>query len=119
MYLYVMLVAAVLTVIYVVFKIRQHKLETSDALFWFFFSLLLAVFALVPSLSDFLSNAFGFQSPVNLILVVVIALLLYHQLAQSVNLVKMRGQLSDIAEKLALMQGTHFSQEGSERNDRS
>lgn len=109
MYFYIMLAGAILTVFYVIVKIRHHKLETNDAIFWFFFSLLLVLFALFPPISDFFSEVFGFQNPVNFLLVLIIALLLYHQLAQSVDLVKMRSQLNDIAEKIALMQEPNSS----------
>ncbi len=102
MYFYIIIAAAILTLVYVVLKIRHHKLQTSDAIFWFFFSVLLLIFALFPDFVSWLSDITQMQSPVNLILVLIIALLLYHQLAQSVELVQLRTRLADLAEHTAL-----------------
>lgn len=102
MYFYIIIAAAILTLVYVVLKIRHHKLQTSDAIFWFFFSLLLLIFALFPDFVSWLSDITQMQSSVNLILVLIIALLLYHQLAQSVELVQLRTRLADLAEHTAL-----------------
>lgn len=99
-----LIVGAIVTLIYVITKIRHHKLSTSDAIFWFFFSLLLFVLAIFPQISVVLSDLVGVYSPVNFVYLLVIALLVYHQLSLSVHIAHMKQQIAELSQHTALFE---------------
>lgn len=104
----------IFTLGYVIVKIRHDKLEPADAVYWFFFSLLLIVFALFPDFVAWLSRGVGVVSSTNFILIVVLAFVIYHELAISCSNAKMRKQIAALSQKIALL---HRKDKGADNAD--
>lgn len=100
----ILIAGVVVTLIYVIMKIREKKLGTSDALFWFVFALLLLLMGLFPDALAAIASVFGVASSVNFIFIVICALLIYHQLKLSGQNSKMRDQIAELTHKIALIE---------------
>lgn len=102
MYWIVLIVGAVLTLAYVISKIRSKQITTSDAVFWFVLSFCLVLLALIPNIVFFMSNVLGFVSPANFIFLCVLVVLIYHQLTMSVKLCRLQATVTQLTQVIAL-----------------
>ena len=71
-----LIIASLLTVIWILRKIRKMKVKMEDAIFWLIFSALIIILAIFPEISYWLSKILGIESPANLVFLFVICLLL-------------------------------------------
>lgn len=97
-----LIVASIVTVIWILRNIRKFKVKMEDAIFWTFFGAILLVFALVPELSIELSHMLGFISPANLIYVVIIFLLLEKIFTLSIIVSQLEEKVSILSAEVAL-----------------
>ena len=70
-----LIIASVLTVGWILRKIRKNKVKMEDAIFWIFFAAILLLLAIFPEISYELCRIFGIMSPSNLVFLVIIFLL--------------------------------------------
>ena len=108
MYWPLLIVGAFLTVAYVLVKIRHNQLMTSDAVFWFFFAVVLIVAALFPQLVFSLSDLLGIESPANFVFLCVLVVV-YRLLALSVEMARLRSKLTALAQDTALKDASDIS----------
>ena len=97
-----LIVGAVLTLAYVISKIRSKQITTSDAVFWFVLSFCLVLLALIPNIVFFMSNVLGFVSPANFIFLCVLVVLIYYQLTMSVKLCRLQATVTQLTQVIAL-----------------
>ena len=57
----VFIVASILTIIYIIRKIRKHGLNIDDSIVWIVWAIVLLIFSLFPGISDFASEKLGFM----------------------------------------------------------
>ena len=62
-----LIIASVLTVGWILRKIRKNKVKMEDAIFWIFFAAILLLLAIFPEISYELCRIFGIMSPSNLV----------------------------------------------------
>ena len=97
-----LIVGAVLTLIFVLRKIRRSEMKIADSTFWFVFSVLLVVIAVFPPVLYFFSNLLGIQSPANFLFLVILAILLLREFNSTLQISKLREQVSRLTQELAL-----------------
>ena len=97
-----LLVASVITAIFVFSKIRKSHFVIEDTLYWIFFCALLLVLSIFPKVSYFCADLLGFQAPVNFIFVVFIFLLVVKVFLLSVKLSKTETKLNELIQKIAI-----------------
>lgn len=68
--------AAVLTAIWILYKIRKMKVKMQDSIFWIIFAIILLVMGVFPQVVYRACDIIGIMSPANLVFVIVIALLI-------------------------------------------
>lgn len=71
----VLLIAAIFSIGWILYRIRKSKVRLEDTLFWIVTGIILGVLGLFPGISFWMSNLFGFQSPSNFIFLIMICLL--------------------------------------------
>lgn len=98
----VMVIAALVTVIWILRKIRKFKVKMEDAIFWTFFAGILVMLAVVPEISFAMSRILGFMSPSNLIFIVVIFLLLEKIFTLSIIVSQLEEKISVLSSEVAL-----------------
>ncbi len=97
-----LLVAALLTAGWILFKIRKLKVKMEDAIFWVIFAGILCVLGLFPEVSYWLTDRLGILSPANLIFLVVIFLLLEKVFTLSIIVSQMEEKISVLTAEVAL-----------------
>lgn len=71
----VLLIAAVFSIGWIMFRIRRSKVRLEDTLFWIGTGIILGILGLFPGISYQMARLFGFQSASNFIFFLMICLL--------------------------------------------
>ena len=91
-----LIVVSVLTMVMMVKKIRQAKVQIEDSIFWLLLSFLLVIFSLFPRTADGLAALLGIYSTANLFL------LLVKVFTMSLRISQLEAKLKELTQKLAL-----------------
>lgn len=97
-----LLLASLITAIWILRKIRKNRVKQEDALFWLCFAFLLAVLGIFPELSFIMAGILGIQSPANFIFLAIIAILLEKMFSLSIQVSALENKLEVMAAELAL-----------------
>ncbi len=98
----VLLIVSILTMLYIISRIRKSKMKIETSLFWIFFSLLCVIFAAFPNIAGFFSKVIGINSPVNFLFLFFIFLLLIKEFSMSIKISRLEHSLSELAQKTAI-----------------
>ena len=99
-----LITGALATLVYFIRKIRRSKIKINHSIFWMVFGLILLFLAAIPESLFWISYLLGFQSPVNLLYVLVIFLLVVKLFTTTMRLSKLSEQVEALAQELAIYQ---------------
>ncbi len=99
---YLLLIAAVVTAVWILRKIRKFKVKMEDAIFWIIFAVLLAILGIFPQATFWLTQKLGVMSPANLIFLVVIFLLMEKVFTLSLLVSQLEDKVTTMSAELAL-----------------
>lgn len=97
-----LVVASILTVSWILRKIRKNKVKMEDAIFWIFFAGILLVLAVFPEISYELCRIFGIMSPSNLVFLVIIFLLVEKIFTLSIIVSQLEDKIGVLSAEVAL-----------------
>ncbi len=95
-----LIIASVLTVGWILRKIRKNKVKMEDAIFWIFFAAILLLLAIFPEISYELCRIFGIMSPSNLVFLVIIFLLVEKIFTLSIIVSQLEDKIGVLSQKL-------------------
>ena len=98
----ILLVASVITCMYISRKLRKSQIQIMDTVFWIGLSVIFVVFAMFPQFADWISDMMGFMAPVNLVFLVMIFLLLLRCFLLSIRVSQLDDKLRNLVEELAI-----------------
>ena len=101
----ILLLAAIITAVWILWKIRKHKVKLEDAIFWIVFAVILLILGLFPQIAHFLKESLGMVSTANLIFLVMIFLLLVKVFTLSIKVSQLQSKLEILASELAIRTG--------------
>lgn len=97
-----LIVASIVTVGWILRKIRKNKVKMEDAIFWIFFAAILLVLAIFPEVSYELCRIFGIMSPSNLVFLVIIFLLAEKIFTLSIIVSQLEDKIGVLSAEIAL-----------------
>ena len=97
-----LLVGSIFTFLFVMNLIRKSAVRIEDTFFWIFFSALMIILALFPRIPYKLSTLLGFQSPVNLVYLVIIFVLIVNQFLMSLKISKLTIKQKELVQAIAI-----------------
>lgn len=97
-----LVVASILTVAWILRKIRKNKVKMEDAIFWIFFAAILLLLAIFPEISYKLCQIFGIMSPSNLVFLVIIFLLVEKIFTLSIIVSQLEDKIGVLSAEVAL-----------------
>lgn len=98
----ILILASLMTTLYIVRKIRYSKLQIEYAIFWIILSFLLILISIFPVLVTIPTNIIGMQAPVNFVFLVIIFILLIKAFMQTIEHSQLENKLNDLAQKIAI-----------------
>ncbi len=97
-----LLIGALFAMGIVINSVRKSKIRISDSVYWVVSAGILVLFALIPQLAYFFSGLFGFMSPANFVLLLVIVMMLIRIFHQSCAISKLTFKVEQLSAELAL-----------------
>ena len=97
-----LLIGALFAMGIVINSVRKSKIRISDSVYWVVSAGILVLFALIPQLAYFFSGLFGFMSPANFVLLLVIVMMLIRIFHQSCAISKLTYKVEQLSAELAL-----------------
>ena len=97
-----LLIGALFAMGIVINSVRKSKIRISDSVYWVVSAGILVLFALIPQLAYFFSGLFGFMSPANFVLMLVIVMILIRIFHQSCAISKLTYKVEQLSSELAL-----------------
>ena len=97
----VLIVVSVITMTFMMRKIRQAKVQIEAAMFWVIMALILVVFAVVPGAADLCARLLGIYSTPNFLFLFMIFLLIVKAFGMTIQLSQLE---SELIQKMALEQ---------------
>lgn len=96
-------------------KIRSAKVQIEYAIFWILFSIALLAIAIFPAPVLWMSDLLGFQSPINMIFLIMIFVLILRLFHLNLQISQMEYRLRELVQELSLEKQREI-QEKKEKN---
>ncbi len=99
----VLLIAgALLTMAYMLARIRKSKLKIEDSVFWILFSCCIVVLSVFPQIALWVTRWLGMQSPINTVYLFIIFVLLVRQFSLTSKVSQLENRLDKLAQHIAI-----------------
>lgn len=99
-----LIVGALCMMGFMIRRIRQSKLKIEYIVFWIVFSFILVLMGVFPSLFYIISNWIGFQSPVNMIFLVIIFVLIVKSFYTTIQISQLENKIDSLTQEIAVKQ---------------
>lgn len=110
----VLIVASLLTLVFITKKVRSSKVELDDSIFWFCFAGVLLVLSIFPQIFYFLSKLAGTQAPVNFVFLFFIFVLLILGFSLTMRISRMDTRLKELTQQLAIEKFERYNNDRAE-----
>lgn len=98
----ILIVASVISFLYMMKKIRQSKLQIEHALFWIVFSIIIVILAVFPQIAIWMADILEIQSPVNLVYLIVIFILIVKLFLDTLYISKLENKIKNLIQHEAI-----------------
>lgn len=98
----VLILLSLFSLIYVVWKIRNAKMQIEYALFWIIFALLMIIISVFPYTVYWLTSKLGIMSPANFVYLFIIIVLLIKTFMMTIELSKLENKVKDLVQQIAI-----------------
>lgn len=98
----ILIVSAVLLFLYMVKKIRQAKMKIEHTIFWLVFSTILIIMGAFPQIIYVFSKWMGFQSPVNLVFLMIILILIVKIFLLTLQISQLENKVDSLVQRVAI-----------------
>lgn len=98
----VLMLAALITVVWILRKIYKCKVKLGDAIFWFCMAIILAVLGIVPEIAYWCAEMIGIQAPVNFIFLFVLAMVIEKLFTLSIIVSQLQDKVTVMSAEMAI-----------------
>lgn len=98
----VLIICSLLTVVFIIRKIRQSKVQINYAIFWILFSVCLLVFSLFPEISISLARILGIYSSTNFIFLVILFAVIIKLFFNTIEISNLEYKIKELSQKIAI-----------------
>ena len=100
----ILVIVSILTMAFMMRKIRQAKVQIEAALFWVIMALILMVFSLFPAVADACAHLLGIYSTPNFLFLFMIFLLIVKVFGMTLQMSQMESRQKELVQRIALDQ---------------
>ena len=98
----ILIVVSLITLVAMIRKVRNAKVQIEYSLFWIAFSALLLILSIFPQIAYFVAKLLGIQSTVNFIFLFVIFILLIHQFVSTIKISVLENKIKELTQEIAV-----------------
>jgi len=99
-----LIAGSLLTLVFMLYRIRASKIQIKDAIFWIFFLLLMLLFSIFPGIAQWFSKLLGIQSPINFVLLFIIFILVIQLFFACMRISQLDAKLRKLAQRIGIDQ---------------
>lgn len=100
----ILIVVSLMTMMFMMRKIRQAKVQIEAAMFWVIMALILVVFSICPPIADFCARMLGIYSTPNFLFLFMIFLLIVKVFSMTLQVSQLESKQKELVQKMALDQ---------------
>ena len=100
----ILIIVSLLTMSFMLRKIRQAKVQIEAAMFWVIVALILVVFSLCPAVADACARLLGIYSTPNFLFLFRIFLLMVKVFSMTLQVSQLESKQKELVQKIALAQ---------------
>ena len=100
----ILVIVSILTMAFMMRKIRQAKVQIEAALIWVIMALILVVFSLFPAVADACAHLLGIYSTPNFLFLFMIFLLIVKVFGMTLQMSQMESRQKELVQRIALDQ---------------
>ena len=100
----ILIIVSLLTMSFMLRKIRQAKVQIEAAMFWVIVALILVVFSLCPAVADACARLLGIYSTPNFLFLFLIFLLMVKGFSMTLQVSQLESKQKELVQKIALAQ---------------
>ncbi|KMW19784.1 DUF2304 domain-containing protein [Enterocloster citroniae] len=100
----ILIIVSLLTMSFMLRKIRQAKVQIEAAMFWVIVALILVVFSLCPAVADACARLLGIYSTPNFLFLFMIFLLMVKVFSMTLQVSQLESKQKELVQKIALAQ---------------
>ena len=100
----ILIIVSLLTMSFMLRKIRQAKGQIEAAMFWVIVALILVVFSLCPAVADACARLLGIYSTPNFLFLFMIFLLMVKVFSMTLQVSQLESKQKELVQKIALAQ---------------
>ena len=97
-----LIVVSVMNTLNILRRIRKSKLQIDYSIFWLLFSMVLIVISVFPQIVIKLAQLIGFQSPANMVFLLVIFALMFKSFQSTLEISQLQYKIEELTQKIAL-----------------
>ena len=98
----ILIASAILLFMYMIKKIRQSKMKIEHTIFWILFDVILIIIGVFPQIVYLVSGWIGFQSPVNMVFLMIIFVLIVKNFLTTLEISHLENKLDSLTQQLAI-----------------
>ncbi len=99
----VLLIAmSVISSFYVIWRIRNSKMQIEYALFWIIMAVLMIIMSVFPQIVYWITGKMGMMSPANVVYLFIIAILLIKSFMMTIELSSLENKFKDLTQQIAI-----------------
>lgn len=102
----ILLVVSLFTMIFMLKRIRQSKIQIEDSLFWILFAIMVVILGAFPVIADFMAGVIGIYSTVNFIFLFFIFILLIKEFSMTIKISQLENKIKELTQEIALGKAT-------------
>ncbi len=102
----ILLVVSLFTMIFMLKRIRQSKIQIEDSLFWILFAVMVVILGAFPVIADFMAGVIGIYSTVNFIFLFFIFILLIKEFSMTIKISQLENKIKELTQEIALGKAT-------------
>ena len=109
----ILLVVSLFTMIFMLKRIRQSKIQIEDSLFWILFAVMVVILGAFPVIADFMAGVIGIYSTVNFIFLFFIFILLIKEFSMTIKISQLENKIKELTQEIALGKETEQHEKNS------
>ncbi|MCC8028083.1 MAG: DUF2304 domain-containing protein [Clostridium sp.] len=108
----ILVIASLMTMAFMMRRIRQAKVQIEAAMFWVIMALILVVFSLFPAAADACARLLGIYSTPNFLFLFMIFLLMVKVFSMTLQLSQLESKQKELVQMIALSEKEREELEG-------
>lgn len=113
----ILVIGSIVTFLFITRLVKKSTIRIEDSIFWIIFSVILVIISIFPKIVYHVSDKLGFQSPANLVYLIIIFILMVNQFLMSIKVSRLTIKQKELVQAIAIHTKQSTDKNTSTKND--